>query len=208
VADLPENRAKSPVKRLNSLSTKERIKEARLKEAKLEDLNSAMGVNKQMCSRIDEAIDELRIALQLAVKLEHSGVREPKDRNEGFSRNFRSVIRGLSTLRDQAVQNLEDAESRKEAHLEAHRTVCVSIDSAISRVLSALEAATTLDRVSSYGFNVEARLNRRLGVRDVVHTIHTAHSLLLKSVKTSRAKASSNGHILVSLVDDVGPVFE
>lgn len=167
-----------------------------------------MEVSKRMCSRIDEAVGELRTALRLTTELEHAGSQGLRGQDAGFSRDLGSVIRGLVAVSDQAAKALEEAESRKDAHLEEHRRVCVSVDSAVSRVRAALEAAAALDRASTSGFNVEARLNRRLGVRDVVRTLHAAHTLLLRSVRASRAKASSHGRILVDLVDDAGPAFE
>lgn len=185
------------------MSPKERIR-----EAKLEDLESAMEVSKRMCSRIDEAVVELRTALRLATELEHSGARGARDQSTGFAQDLGSLIRGLSAVSGRASQALEDAGSRKDAHLEEHRKVCVSVDSAVAHVRAALEAAAALDRASGSGFNVEARLNRRLGVRDVVRTIHAAHVLLSRSVRASRAKASSHGRVLVDLVDDAGPAFE
>lgn len=202
MTDLPEDRAKPSAKRPVSRSSRERLREARL-----EDLESAMEAGKRMCSRIDEAVGELRTVLRLATELEHTGAKGPRD-GGSFSQDLGSAIRGLSAVRDRAFQELRDAESREDAHMEAHRRVCAGMDAAVSRVRAALEAAVVLDRASASGFNVEARLNRRLGVRDVVRTVHATHILLSRSVRTSRAKASSNGRILTDLVDDVGPAFE
>jgi len=172
------------------------------------DLRSAMNASERMSLKLEEATKELRAALQSALALEQEAPRGGRDQADRFVKDLSLAVRTLDSLASRARQSLDEASSRKAAHLEAHEKVCSRIDSSMSRVRAALEAAVLLDRVSGSGFNVEVRLNRRLGVRDIVRTLHTAHVQLSRSVRLSRAKASSHDRAVTDLLDETGSTFE
>lgn len=179
----------------------------RIRSEKLEDLGSAVSAQGLVCSRIELVVKELNLALEGAAELERAGSRrDPSGRR--LLRDLASVHHDLSSLLARARQETDEVKKRESEHLAAHEAVCGRIDSALRSLRVAAAAVAILDRASSAGFNVEARLNRRLGVKGIIRTVSTAAVQLTRTVRLSRASAGSHSRALADLIDETEPAFE
>jgi len=186
---------------------KERQRDAGLRESRLADLNSALAVHDVLRSQMEKAASELKAALLAAAGLE-AAERAPEAEGRRLASSVKSVLEALSTASSLASDAAESARKRESSLLGQHEEVCSRMDAAARELQKSLAAASVLDRSSGSGHNVEVRLGRRLGVKDILRILHAAHSQVVRAARMSRARAGSHGPAVEDLIRDVPAGFE
>lgn len=179
--------------------SREKVSES-LRKSRTSDLDSALVVHGRLCSQMDKAVSELRSALNMAKNLESPKVTLPNNRNTTAS--LKKLLDSIqSCLREERrldPKTLGDDPSI----ITKHDTMCSRMDVAAEELNRALALSILLDRKSGSGFNVEARLNRRLDTRGLQRTLFTACSQVTKASKMSRAKVGTHVQAVEDLIDN------
>lgn len=180
--------------------SREKVSE-NLRKSRTSDLDSVLVVHERLCSQMDKAVSELRLALDMAKRLEPSKVVLPNNRRTTASLkklldSIQSCLREEKRLDPKTLDNDPSIVTK-------HEEMCSRIDVAAKELNKALALSTLLDRKSGSGFNVEARLNRRLDTRGLQRTLFTACSQVTQASRMSRAKVGTHVQAVEDLINNI-----
>ena len=185
---------------------KERAR-AGVREARVSDLNMALAVHGRLCDQMDKAGLELRAALAAARRLEGDERAAVPDVPR-LSSSIKDVLEAVKSIMALAAESALAAKDAENGILKSHESVCLRVDSAARELHGALALSVLLDKSSGSGFNVEARLGRRLDVRGLQRTLGAAHSQVTRASRASRARAGSHGRAVEDLIEEVPAGFK
>lgn len=178
-------------------------RKSRIRDGRVRDLASAVSLQKAVCTLMDAGLHDLKAAADGIIRFERSG-RPGRHIQDGgrLSSGLCSAVAAITPMLSEARELLEELKKKESDHLVSHEKVCSLMDSASSKLQNAFALTILLEKRLNHGHGVEMRLNRRLGVPDMVRVIRTAHFQVSRSVKMSRARVAATESSADELSDE------
>lgn len=168
------------------------------RDNRVNDIDSLFSIHKKVFVFVEQALGEMDSVLRDSVSLEDD--LRKKSISTNLSSELERVLNDLSSYQDQISGLSKELSESESDYLNRFNKIVSRIEKIISPLDKARSLAIELDRASRSGFNLEYRMLRRLGIRDIVKTIGVAQNQLVRLTRLSTAKVSSYRRSLSSLI--------